>query len=265
MKSPVVIKGDITKPLEEITSTLVRAATFVGKLIGAPAEVSAGILTDTLRDFRAGNLERIYTKWEKKIADKGVSQAAFEALPVGIGYRLIEAASFEDDDGVQELWAGLIASNVDPGSIKKGHIETLRSLGPLEAKILKYQWLRYLEGDMNPGSAVAGPHSEFMDRELVHIGARERYVALQNLARMQCIRVLLSDYYLDMIDDSQSAPFGREVNAVERMAAVRRMFNDLSSPDDAYAFEEEGSTSWPELDYRITELGIDLMGLCERN
>lgn len=262
MKSPMVIKADITKPVAEISSTLVRAANFVGTIIGAPAEAAAGMLTDTLRDFRAQNLERIASKWEKKIAERGVSQSTFDALPRGIGYRLIEAASLEDSDEIQDLWAGLIASGVDKTIIQKGHVEILRSLGPLEARILKFQWLRYIHGDLNPSSLEFGPHSEFMDQELVHFSSEQRYVALLNLVRMQCVRILLSDYYLDLIDDSESRPFGRVVDDAERMAAVRRMLNDLSSPEDAHAFGEMGSSSWPELEFRITELGIDLMRLC---
>lgn len=266
VKLPIKLKADLkvdlTKPIDRVAETFQVAANFVGKIVGAPLEASVGLVSDTLQDFRAQNLERIALKWEQKIVDKGISQAAFQALPKGIGYRIIEACSIEENSEIQDLWAGLIASNVDGNQIEKFHIEILRALSPLEAKILKFQYLRYIEDDLKVSSLEYGPHSDFLNTEIGSIDARFRYLALLNLARMQCIRVLLSDYYLDIIDDSNSIQFRRALNDEERLRSVRRMLSDLSNPGDAVLYGDDGSSLTPELDFRITELGIDLMNLC---
>ncbi|MDE0155308.1 MAG: Abi-alpha family protein [Gammaproteobacteria bacterium] len=57
----------------------------------------------------------------------------------GDAYRLAEACSFEDNETVQELWAGLITSTIRSDkevTMTRAFIEILKAIGPVEKELL---------------------------------------------------------------------------------------------------------------------------------
>ena len=92
-----------------------------------------------MKAWRAGNLSRIADKWRRKNALKQLPPDAVRALPFREAFLVLEAASMEDDEDVQELWARIIFKATRSNStteLKKMHIDLIKSLNGLEATLL---------------------------------------------------------------------------------------------------------------------------------
>jgi hypothetical protein len=120
--------------------------------------------------------------------------------------RTLDAASQEDEDDVQELWAKLIvkaATASDKPSINKVHIEILRLLTPADSALLEL---------LHPsivGREFKSPNELKSFNEQMHAKAEGKWrqfpeearaVSVQNLIRLRCItatpRVLNADRVL---------------------------------------------------------------------
>ncbi len=174
-----------SKAVQEVAKTTgkaIEAAERVGKFLstifgGALGEVG-DIAHDWARYYRYKNLLKIQDKveaiiWKRKIEGKTIPIPPRYAVP------LIQNASQEDDETLQEMWAGLIANSMDPGkrlNVKKVYINILSSLEPLDLQILNHlapyrqsgEYLRSLADDLSASMA-------------------EIVVSLQNLAQLGCI------------------------------------------------------------------------------
>lgn len=160
---------------------------FFGKILGPAAEHIGGAVGDWAKFYRYKNLLRIGDKVE---AIHRQRQLDGKTIPISPRYAipLIEHASVEDDDAIQEKWAALIANATDPGraiNLQKMYIEVLSSLEPLDAKVLDFLGQDGLEEKypfLVPKSLNADELAEQIssDPEMVRI-------SLQNLYRLGCI------------------------------------------------------------------------------
>jgi hypothetical protein len=117
-----------------------RLGNFIGSIIGPAAIGLGGLLGDEMKAWRAANLERIAYKWSQKRKRRGIHPEIIKLLPFREAIGVIDAASKEDDDDVQELWARLIDNATNPDSkieINKMHIELINSLNGIEACVLR--------------------------------------------------------------------------------------------------------------------------------
>lgn len=170
-----------------------RAADFLGRVFGDSADNIGGILSDQTKHWRAKNLDRIAFYWQERIGERDISEDALEQLPFGDAFRVIEAASMEDDEDVQRMWADLIANATDPDKstqIKKVYIDLLKSLSSPEVILLNLLW-------------SAEKTSVFKTREELEVFNKEtnalaeaawrkldkstRDTAIQNLIRLRCL------------------------------------------------------------------------------
>lgn len=139
----------------------------------------------------------------RKLAGKPIPLTLEFALPI------LEAASIEVDDEVQNLWAGLLANATDPNKtfkIKKVFIETLRGMQALDAVIL--QKLATYE-DQQEYSIVSGNllNSDRLAEE-VNAQLLDVQISLQSLARLGCV----IDSWSETIDGIDTGYSGFRVN-----------------------------------------------------
>ena len=144
MLDPISAWGDAEKEkwkaIQKAIPLTNRIGNFIGTIISPAAIGLGGLLGDEMKAWRAGNLERIAHKWSRKRKRRGIHPEIIKQLPFRETVAVIDAASKEDDDDVQELWARLIANatNIDAQvEIKKMHIDLIKSLNGLEACILR--------------------------------------------------------------------------------------------------------------------------------
>ena len=136
---------EVAKAAQEVSKfgqSLVEAASktgaFIAKTVGGPLETGIEIWHDRLK----------YARWERQVrlmkrADEllaGVrSGHKLRALPMNFAIPLLQAASLEDNDDLQDMWAKMLVNGLtstNDADIRRANIDIMQSLSPFEAIIL---------------------------------------------------------------------------------------------------------------------------------
>lgn len=160
--------------------------------LGPALEEFGQMLGDQVKFYRFTNLLRLQDKINRICDNRGIAHETIRALPIGDSIRTLEAASLEETEEVQELWARLVvrAATAESPRIDKLYIEILSALSPADTALLAL-----LDG---------APHQRnFKSREEVEAFNSEqnaaaeatwrrfdpmvRQVSVQNLSRLRCI------------------------------------------------------------------------------
>jgi hypothetical protein len=120
---------------------------FVSKIIGEPTETVVGILTDKLKFMRWERQMRLTERAKEIIESKNI-EGELKTVPPKIALPIIENASLEENDELQDLWACLIASAVDPnfdGTLRTAFIDIIKQLEVNDVHILNFIYKKFLE------------------------------------------------------------------------------------------------------------------------
>jgi Abortive infection alpha/Protein of unknown function (DUF2806) len=109
---------------------------FVHKLAGPLAEQGGLILGDNVKLYRLKNWVRITTEAQQILSDANLPP---NAVPPRLFLPIREASSLEDNETLQSLWAGLLATaSQQTDSVSPSFVETLKQLTPDEARHLQH-------------------------------------------------------------------------------------------------------------------------------
>jgi hypothetical protein len=155
-------------------------------------EQASGIIEDKLKYLRWERQVRLMRRAEDFMLEVGLNGPS-RAIPLKFAIPLLQGASLEDDDEIQDLWAKLLVNAADADSsvaMKRVFIEILENIGPLEAQILQtlysipLQHRGVVTKDL-PNSATTVPE----DATKYQPGrpSPEVELALANLARLGCL------------------------------------------------------------------------------
>jgi hypothetical protein len=110
----------VARAVEETAKTIGKAvdltastAAFMERVFGDLVEDSVGILSDKIKARRHKNLIAIVDKARREFEDRGQKETS--TLPLRFALPLIEAASLESEEKLQDMWAGLLASAMETG------------------------------------------------------------------------------------------------------------------------------------------------------
>src|ERR1022692_2189899 len=84
-----------------------KLADVVHKLAGPMAEECGLLLADKVRVYRVKNWVSVVTKTQKILSDAKLPP---NAVPPRMFLPILEASSLEEDEALQGLWAGLLAT-----------------------------------------------------------------------------------------------------------------------------------------------------------
>lgn len=168
---------------------------FVTKFISGPLEQKKGILEDELKYSRWENQIKLMQKAEKFIVECGLNTQPTNPIPFKLAVPLFQAATLEDDDYLQELWASLlINSSYNESGVKltRTFIDVLERISSFEARILmKIYELPYGETESSGVITVNLPDKAIpkKDKDIkeYHLENEEVLFALANLASLGCI------------------------------------------------------------------------------
>lgn len=192
------------KAVQEVAKTTGKAidvgqkfGSFISQYISGTLEQGMGIFEDKLKYMRWERQLRLMQRSEILMQEIGLDRPTRQ-IPLKLAIPLLEAASLEDDDFLQDLWAKLLvnAANIEcKVSLQRAYISILEQLTSLEAHmLLKIYSLTYdpalhkgiITGTL-PSDAVISV-SENDDGSLPE-PSKEVKLALSNLARLGCIRI----------------------------------------------------------------------------
>jgi hypothetical protein len=162
---------------------------YLGEIFGTVPHDAVGLLGgDRLKIRRIKNFERIYEKSQESLSARGISPDVQLRISERIGIPLLEAASMESDESLQDIWARLIGNALDPNidiSIRQEFIEALRKFEPIDALVLEAT----IALGQSPNSQVhsAKVHGNFATGEFADVTLDQVLVSLLNLDRANCL------------------------------------------------------------------------------
>jgi len=178
---------EVAKTTGKALDIVQQGGEFVGDMFGESFRQFGGSVADWARYFRYKNFLRIADK-VIEIHKARHLDGKLIPIPPQFALPLLEGASLENEESLQELWAGLIANASDHNhrlNLKKVYIEILRGLEPLDAGVLNL-----LSGpdikEQYGESSGAHLNTEEVAR-LLGADVEEVKISLQTLARYSCI------------------------------------------------------------------------------
>lgn len=265
---------------------------FLDKVFGPMATEAGGMLGQQVRFWREMQLLKLNAKFDAELKRRGLSYADLTPLPLGQSVPLIEAASMEESDEVQEMWAGLLASSMDPtsdASFKKVFVALLKEIGPAEAALLDFLWkCRPYQSQINIANRVEIEKAlnDLAEERWRRFPNKDQQSAIANLRRLGCalpvipppsLRGLLSKKQLgagssswsgrgDTITTLDAEKFGSLMNwmleLVNQNSGAKAVAMPKAVPIMTAGGIKVGELRVPELGLALSPLGIDLMSAC---
>jgi hypothetical protein len=129
-------------------------ARYMGRVLGTvPHDAIGLVLGDPLHFVRTAIAAQYDALLDKILTRRNVKHT--QPVSPSLAIPLLRGAYDEGRPELQELWAALIASAMDPkrvGRVRLSFIETLRRFDPLDAMILQKRYEQ--PGDMSPNAVV---------------------------------------------------------------------------------------------------------------
>jgi hypothetical protein len=184
--------GSLTKPVDTATKGIIEGAgAFLSRICLPAAEEFGLLLKDRVSYWRALNLAKVLKKAETKLPAEVRGASPKLVLPI------IEGASLEDKDDLQDLWGNLLASEVDPrfnGPVRTVYIDIIKQLEVIDVHTLNFiyegyktglqVWLQNNSADTSP---TIFPISRIFITNKLGIDAITYEDSIDNLIRLRCI------------------------------------------------------------------------------
>ncbi len=193
---------EIAKTTGKALDVSQRIGSFFAKVMSEPIEAATGMLADSLRYRRFERQIKLIEKTEHLLESRGL-RGGFRTVPPKLALPIIQGASFEDNDNLHSLWAGLLATAMDPNEpmIRTGFSDILRQLEPVDVAILaamhrhfevkmeRYEELGQSENTLPPTAYSISKHDLISE---VEIKDTQYWTSIDNLTRLG-----LSSSYID--------------------------------------------------------------------
>lgn len=199
------------KPIGDALSTTVTKS-FEGiegflKLVCAPALEEVGLmLKDQVRHWRLNNVLRILSKAQHKLEfiDEKFQIKAHPRVALSI----IENGSLNDDDEIQELWAGLFVSSCTKDGQDDENlifVDLLKQLTNVEAKILKCS-CESARKIHYPNGLLMGESFQISCNELIELtNVKDIHRLDRELDHLRSLNLIENDSGFDADDESLAA------------------------------------------------------------
>lgn len=202
--SPEDPASETAKAVQEVAKTTAKAidagqrmGSFLAKYVGGPLEQAMGIWEDKLKYARWERQLRLMKKGEEVMREAGLPGPTRQ-IPLKLAVPLLQGASLEEDDYLQDRWVNLLvnAANKQSGiDLQRSFIDILERLTPLEARILERIYtnpdirrslsVTILTGNLPDSVAIAAVE----DHAKAKLPSEPVRVALANLTIMGCLQV----------------------------------------------------------------------------
>jgi hypothetical protein len=282
----VEIKAEIGGPGAEALKELAGGARgALRRAFGDALSTFGDMLDDRMKLWRFENLLKIQRRVDQIVQERNVAPELLKSLPFGDSMRVLEAASQEDEEAIQDLWARLVLkASIGPNAhhVSKIHIELIRSLTPPDRALLELLYPSVV-GKLFASAEEVRSYSDSLNQRANSswrlFDGEERSVSVQNLTRLRCItatpRLLRADGMLREFYDRERRISGALVDARKFEALLKDLLGLIYQTSGAMPYDTEspiplsdsagvelrsfGQIEVPELNHMLTPLGIKLM------
>ena len=138
------------------------AGGFIAKFIAGPMEQGVGIFEDRLKYMRWERQVRLMARAEEFMRLSGL-KAPTRPVPMKIAIPIMQGATLEEDDSLQDCWAALLVNAGNASflaEIRRSYASILEQLTPLDARILDVLYSLPFDQSQHNGVVTAElPHS----------------------------------------------------------------------------------------------------------
>ncbi|MGJ0486129.1 MAG: Abi-alpha family protein [Methylomicrobium sp.] len=172
---------------------------FISRFLSGPLEQGIGIIEDKLRYVRWERQVRFIMRAEEFLKQQGLSRPS-KTIPLKNAVPLLEYATLEEDDNLQDMWARLLVNGTNEATginIERSFIEILGQISSLEAQILNAIYALPFDETKHDGvytenlPEFASVAEETPENDLKE-PSQEVQLALANLARIGCLKLTLT-------------------------------------------------------------------------
>ena len=185
---------EIAKTTGQAIEAAREAGGFVAKFMSGPLEQGIGIFEDRLR----------YMRWERQIRLMQRAQdflrlvglhAPTRPVPLKLLIPIMQGASLEEDDDLQDRWAALLVNAANANfcsEVRRSYIAILEQLTPLDAHILDVLYSLPFDKSKHEGIATAElpllARIKEEEEQEFPLPSEDVVISLSNLARLGCLR-----------------------------------------------------------------------------
>jgi len=173
-----------TKSVEETGKIL----SFLAKVFNESIEQATGIVSDKLKFLRWQRQIRMVDQVEQILTQRNVSEG--RTIPPKFALPMLENASLEEDDELQDMWIRLMANAMDPNfkaSFKMAYIEIIKGLTPLDVKILDFFYNQLIADGIERGNFIRHSYTQNRICDALNISREEYLDSIYNLFRVECL------------------------------------------------------------------------------
>lgn len=238
--------------MKELGEALNKGVDLIHRLAGPVCDDIGAMISDSMKPYRAKNLVNTVRKTERILREAGLPA---NAVPTRLLFPIVEASSIEDDETLQGMWAGLLATaSQEADSVSPSFIETLKQMTPSDAR-----------------------HIESLCRESIrHFNdIRQRNAHLSKTVEMKdriCDGMTLAPWAFggvrSTMPENWDIPPGVYADTYERLGLIRRTFEVTSSfdkrdvaprdYDDTHLRVDSEVDGW----YEFTEYAVRFLDAC---
>lgn len=223
MSKEVIESAKAVQEVAKTTTEAIRATEKLGKFVSTtiaePLEAIVGILTDKLQFMRWDRQVRLADR-ALEIIKRRQFQGGARIVPPKLALPIIENASLEEDDFLQDMWINLLVSAMDPcvEMPRSTFIDIIKQLTPMDTRILQCLSQEYIshrqEVFVSSSSEVASsvvkipatfaspsivPISRSRVAESLAVSDEESFeISVDNLVRLGCV-TLYRPVYLRLL------------------------------------------------------------------
>jgi Abortive infection alpha len=126
----------VTEETAKASKEAIQASRELGHFIRGPASELVGMLEDHLKVVRFERLVRLADRVRHFLAERG-KDAPTQRLPLNIGLPLLENATLEEDDDLQDIWAKLLVNGGDADSgieLRRAFVSVLAEMSAFDVR-----------------------------------------------------------------------------------------------------------------------------------
>lgn len=188
---------EVAKTTGQVVGASRELGGFVARFINGPFEQASGIVEDKLKYLRWERQQRLMVRANQFMQEIGLAHPT-RPVPLKVAVPLLQGASIEEDDYLQDMFAKLLvnAADADRGvDVSRTYVDIISSIGSLEARILQTIYAlpldRVTEGgvatrDLPQSASWAAPSGKTRPPE----PSTDVGLALANLIRLGCLKHL---------------------------------------------------------------------------
>lgn len=161
---------------------------FLSKMFHESIEQAAGIVSDKLKFIRWQRQIRMVDQVQQILIERKIKQT--RPIPPKFALPMLENASLEEDDELQDIWIRLMANSMDPSfeaSFRMAYIEIIKGLTSLDVKILDFFYKQLEEDGMGGENFTRHSYTQSRICQALKLSKEEYLDSIYNLFRVQCL------------------------------------------------------------------------------